>query len=133
MSMKRCRSRLAVGVAVVALTATGPAALAAPFTSLYSPASAALVGQTIRVLPFVGSDDPSNTGPIRPNVSSGVCPTIVSFEAPQLEFDMIGASDSQAKDLGGRQCLFVATHSAKINGHQEFERSEGFSGTSRRH
>lgn len=99
MSMKRCRSRLAVGVAVVALTATGPAALAAPFTSLYSPASAALVGQTIRVLPFVGSDDPSNTGPIRPNVSSGVCPTIVSFEAPQLEFDMIGSSDSQAEGI----------------------------------
>ncbi len=104
MSMKRYRSRLAVGIAVIALAASGPAALAAPFT-LTSPMastaanSTASLGKASRVLPLVESGDPANTGPIRPNVSGGVCPTVVSFEAPQLEFEMIGSADLQAEGI----------------------------------
>ncbi len=58
-----------------------------------------LAGKTTSMLPLVALDDTANTGPVRPNVSGGLCPTVVSFEAPQLEFETLSSSDLQAEGI----------------------------------
>ena len=129
MSMKDCCSRLGVGVAVVVIAAAGPSALASPgspaATGIPATFAASSTSTTTSQLPATTfasyalpmtrlsnnsdeSDDsaesdqpaePAPPGTLRPGTSAGICPTVVSFEAPRLKIDRLDSAGKQAQGI----------------------------------
>ena len=125
MSMKDYCSRLGVGVAVIVLAAAGPSTLASPgpSASLEIPATSAAILASSRIpaslhssaLPMTrasnnsdNSDDSNESNKpakpvlpdtLRPNTSAGICPTVVSFEAPRLTIEQLDSAGKQAQGI----------------------------------
>ncbi len=112
MSIKDCCSRLGAGVAVVVIAAAGPSALASPGSSAATgiPATfAASSLSTSSVFPMTRSSNNSNnsdepakptpSGTLRPDTSAGICPTVVSFEAPRLTINQLDSAGKQAQGI----------------------------------